>query len=219
MALIENLINKGYLKTVRLIDAFRAIRRRDFLPINLPNRDMLAELDEAISIGFAQTISQPAVVAFMLELLSPQPGQKILDIGYGSGWTTALLAYIASGGGAAGKVVAIERIPELALFGRNNISKYNFINRKIVRYVVGDGSRGYWPQAPYDRILASAAATSIPKTWIKQLKIGGIIVAPQENAIVKITKNSQTITTEERHEGFAFVPLVQGNGKNNRIKS
>lgn len=193
-----------------IVDAFRAIRRRDFLPNNLPNRDMLAELDEAISIGFAQTISQPAVVAFMLELLDPQPGQKILDIGYGSGWTTALLAQIAGKNGAAGKVVAIERIEPLAIFGKGNISKYNFINRRIARTIIGDGSRGYWPQAPYDRILASAAATSIPKTWIKQLKVGGIIVAPQGNAIIKITKNSPTITSEERFEGFAFVPLVQG---------
>jgi len=208
MALIENLIDAGYLKTNRIIEAFRTIRRRDFLPGNLPNKDMLAEYNEAISIGFAQTISQPAVVAFMFELLDPLPGQKILDIGYGSGWTTALLARIVTENGAAGKVVAIERIEELAKFGKNNISKYNFINRRVVKCIFGDGSRGFWPLAPFDRILASAAATAIPRTWIKQLKVGGKIVAPVENAIVKITKNNQTTTTEERYEGFDFVPLV-----------
>jgi protein-L-isoaspartate(D-aspartate) O-methyltransferase len=209
MALIENLINNRYLKTPRIIEAFRAIRRRDFLPQNLSNREMLAELDEAISIGYAQTISQPAVVAFMLELLDPRPGQKILDIGYGSGWTTALLAHIVLQNGANGKVIAVERIPELAEFGKNNISKYDFVEKQTVQCVVGDGTRGYWPKAPFDRILASAAAKTIPETWIKQLKIGGIIVAPVKNAVAKIEKNGDNVFTQKTYEGFAFVPLVQ----------
>ena len=209
MALIENLIDQGYLRTTRIIDAFRAVKRRDFLPDSLPNRDMAAELDEAISIGYAQTISQPVVVAFMLELLDPRPGQKIMDIGYGSGWTTALMARIVSGSNEPGKIIAIERIGELAEFGKINISKYNFVQKGIVECVVADGSRGYWPRAPYDRILASAAAIEIPKTWIKQLKVGGIIVAPEEAAIIKITKNSPNTITETRFEGFAFVPLIQ----------
>ena len=213
MDLIENLIVSGYLKTPRIIEAFKRIKRRDFLPKNLADRETRAELDEAIPIGFGQTISQPAVVAFMLELLDPQPGQKILDIGFGSGWTTALLAHIVSAGGAAGKVVAIERIAALTIFGKANISRYNFINRMVARCITSDGTRGYWPNAPYDRILASAASSSIPKTWIKQLKAGGIIVAPQKNAIVKITKFSSDKIIQEQFEGFVFVPLVQDTEK------
>jgi protein-L-isoaspartate(D-aspartate) O-methyltransferase len=210
MALIENLTDRGYLRSTRIIDAFRAIKRRDFLSANLPNRDMIAELDEAISIGFAQTISQPAVVALMIELLKPMPEQKILDIGYGSGWTSAPLAHIVSAKGARGKVIAIERIPELAKFGKENMDKYGFVARRIIKCVSGDGSKGYVPEQPYDRILASAAGKSIPKEWEQQLKVGGIIVAPVENAIIEITKTSSRTFIDKRYEGFAFVPLVQG---------
>ncbi len=209
MNLIEHLIESGYLKTPRIIAAFRAIKRKDFLPADLPHRHILVELDEAISIGFAQTISQPAVVAFMLELLDPQPGQKILDIGYGSGWTTALLAHIVTQEGKKGKVVAIERIKPLAEFGKENIAKYGFIKNRAVQSVVDDGSKGYEPQAPYDRILASASAQRIPEQWEKQLNSCGIIVAPLESAIVKIEKTKEGIFSENRYEGFAFVPLVQ----------
>lgn len=209
MNLVEHLINSGYLKTPRIIAAFRAIKRRDFLPADLPHRHIIAELDEAIAIGWAQTISQPAVVAFMLELLDPRPGQKILDIGYGSGWTSTLLAHIATQEGAKGKVLAIERIKKLAKFGKENISKYGFIKNRVVQCVIGDGSKGYSPQAPYDRILASAAAAKIPEQWEKQLKIGGIIAAPVENAIIRIEKTKEGIFSENRYEGFAFVPLVQ----------
>lgn len=209
MNLIDHLIESGYLKTPRIIAAFHAIKRKDFLPAHLPQRHIIAEFDEAVSIGWAQTISQPAVVAFMLELLDPQPGQKILDIGYGSGWTSTLLAHIAARNGAKGKVVAIERIKPLAEFGKENIGKYGFIKNRIVQCVIGDGSKGHEAQAPYDRILASAAAQKIPGDWEKQLKTGGIIVAPVENAIIKIEKTKEGIFTESRYEGFAFVPLVQ----------
>ena len=99
---------------------------------------MMAELDEAIPIGWGQTISQPAVVAFMLELLDPQPGQNILDVGYGSGWTTALLACIVSEKGARGMVTGIERIRELADFGRKNVARYGFIdNGAAACYIQG----------------------------------------------------------------------------------
>jgi len=210
MALIDDLINSGYLKTPRVIAAFKAIKRKDFLPADLSHRHIAAELDEAISIGWAQTISQPAVVAFMLELLDPRPGQKILDIGYGSGWTTALLTHIATQNGAKGKVVAIERIKPLAEFGKENIAKYGFVKTRAIQCVIGDGSQGYKPQAPYNRILASAAAEKIPDAWEKQLEIGGIIVAPVKTAIVKIEKTGDNIFNENHYEGFAFVPLVQG---------
>ncbi len=210
MTLIEKLINTGYLKTPRIIEAFEKIKRVDFLPDNLPYKDAVAELDEAISIGFAQTISQPAVVAFMVELLDPRPGQKILDIGYGSGWTTALLARIASANGAGGKVVAIERIKALAEFGKNNIAKYGFTKKNIAKCIAGDGSAGFLPKAPYDRILVSASGSDIPESWIEQLKVGGIIVAPVKNTIAKVVKTGPNSISMQKFDGFAFVPLVQG---------
>ena len=99
MALIDNLIQEGWLKTPRIIEAFRKIKRVDFLPENIKN---LAELNEALPIGYGQTISQPLVVAFMLEQLQPEIGDKILDVGSGSGWTSALLGEIVGGPTKAG---------------------------------------------------------------------------------------------------------------------
>lgn len=215
MNLADKLISGGYLTSPEIIDAFRKIKRKDFLPDNLPRKELIAALDEAISIGFAQTISQPAVVAFMLELLNPAPGQIILDIGYGSGWTTALLAHIASRNGAQGKIFAVERIPELAEFGKKNIAKYNFIKKGAVECITGDGSRGFPPKHPYDRILASASARSIPEQWRKQLKIGGIIVAPIDYSIEKVVKIDNDLFKIQRYEGFVFVPLIEESPKAN----
>ena len=118
MNLIDKLIRDGWLKTPRIIKSFRKIKRIDFLPEEIKN---LAEVDEALPIGFEQTISQPLVVAFMLELLQPEPGNKILDVGSGSGWTNALLGQIV---GSKGRVISLEIIPELKEFGRRNAEKY-----------------------------------------------------------------------------------------------
>src|SRR3989344_3693033 len=172
MNLVDSLIREGWLKTPRIIEAFRKVKRIDFLPEDMKD---LAELNEALPIGSGQTISQPLVVTFMLELLQPQKREKILDIGSGSGWTSALLAYIVSGGELKskikkqkskieGRVIAIEIIPELKEFGERNMAKYNFIERGIVEFILADGSRGYPKEAPFDKILASATAEKIPQS-------------------------------------------------------
>lgn len=113
--LIQKIIDSGYLKSPHIIEAFLAIDRKDFVVSGYQDETYL---NTPLSIGFGQTISQPLTVAFILELLRPQAGEKILDIGSGSGWTTALLAYIVSQK-KKGKVIAIERIPELKKFGEN----------------------------------------------------------------------------------------------------
>lgn len=209
MGLIENLIQQGYLKTPAIIDAFKTIKRADFLPANLAkNRDeleKLAEYDQALPIGRGQTISQPAVVAFMLELLNPQKGNNVLDIGAGSGWTTALLAQIV---GQNGSVTAIERIPELCEFCRRNVEKYNFIKKGIIKVICADGSAGWEQDAPYDRILASAAAEQIPAVWFEQLKENGVLVVPVLNSIWRCQKNLGGKILTEEYPGFIFVPLV-----------
>lgn len=202
MALIENLTKEGWLKTPRIIEAFKKIQRADFLPEDIKN---LAELNEALPIGFGQTISQPLVVAFMIEQLEPQPGDKILDVGSGSGWTSGLLGEIV---GDKGKVIAIEIISELKEFGERNVSKYNFIKKGQVQFICADGSKGYSKEAPFDKILASASAREIPQAWKEQLKIGGRIVTPIGSSIWLFVKKTEKEFQEIEYPGFAFVPLI-----------
>ncbi len=204
MDLIDSLIKEGWLKTPRIIKAFREIKRADFMPDDMKE---LAELNEALPIGFGQTISQPLTVAFMLEQLQPEAGNKILDIGSGSGWTTALLANILGG---KGKVMAIEIVPELKEFGEKNVAKYSFIEKMIAEFICTDGSKGYKKEAPYDKILVSAAVQEkIPQAWKEQLKIGGRIVTPINSSIWTIIKKSETEFEEIEYPGFAFVPLIE----------
>ena len=228
MNLIDSLIGGGWLKTPRIIEAFRRIKRVDFLPKDLED---LAELNEALPIGYGQTISQPLVVAFMLEQLEPKEGDKILDIGSGSGWTSALLKEIVGGkslsAGRQGKVIAIDIIPELVEFGKKNVAKYNFLapyrtegsgagiekglpagRQGIVEFICTDGSKGYKKEAPYDKILASASAQSLPQAWKEQLKIGGRIVTPIDTSIWVFIKKNEEEFEEYEYPGFVFVPLV-----------
>ena len=182
----------------------------------MPEYGGVAYEDHALPIGFGQTISQPLTVAMMLEWLQPKPGQKILDIGCGSGWTTALLSSIV---GKKGKVIGIERIPELVDFARNNMKKC-FMKiastslpaealAKAGTVVQEDGSKGYAKEAPYDRILASAAGKDIPTEWKEQLKVGGRIVAPVKESVSVIDKLSSDKYQTIEHWGFAFVPLIR----------
>lgn len=200
--LLENLIASGYLKTPLLIEAFKKINRADFLPDDLKNE---AGVNAPLPIGFGQTNSQPLTVAFMLELLAPQPGEKILDVGAGSGWTSALLAYCVS---EQGKVYAIERIPELCEFGKNNVAKYNFINKVTVEFACADGTKGWPEKAPFDKIIAAASAQEIPVAWREQLKVNGKMVLPIKNSIWLITKKPADKFSEKEFPGFAFVPLI-----------
>lgn len=212
MNLIDSLIKEGWLKTPRIIEAFRKIKRIDFFPKDLKD---LAELNQALPIGFEQTISQPLVVVFMLEKLEPKKGEKILDIGSGSGWTTALLSEIV---GEKGRVIAIELVPELMEFGKGNVEKYSFVKKGIASFVCADGSK-WRPDAKlypelsggFDKILCSASVRGkIPSIWKDQLKTGGRIVTPIDSSIWLLIKNPQTGDKFEEIEfpGFSFVPLI-----------
>ncbi|MCP6719767.1 MAG: protein-L-isoaspartate O-methyltransferase [Patescibacteria group bacterium] len=203
--LIKSLVDDGYLKTPSIIEAFQKINRVDFVPEDLKE---VAYENNPLPIGYEQTISQPLTVAFMLELLEPKKGEKILDIGAGSGWQTALLAHIVADGG--GKVIAIERIPELKTIAEENVAKYNFLEKDVVQIIQGDGSKGRKDKAPYDKIIAAASADKIPSAWKEQLKIGGRIVAPVGQSIVMIEKTEQNQFAQKQYFGFSFVPLVKG---------
>lgn len=216
MNLVDELKQQGWLRTPRLIEAFRQIKRVDFLP---EEEKALAEVNAALPIGQGQTISQPLVVAFMLELLQPEPGDKILDIGSGSGWTTAILAYVVSQNRRKqksksknqkrGKVTAIEIIPELKEFGEKNVRKYNFIEKGIAQFILGDGSKGYKEEALFNKILCSAEVQGqLPRAWQRQLKIDGRLVTPIASSIWLFIKKSETEFEEREYPGFAFVPLT-----------
>lgn len=206
--LIEELVRDGYLRTPAIIEAFKKIDRAKFVPE--------AELSHAyenrpLSLQSGQTISQPLTVAFMLELLAPKRGEKILDVGAGSGWQTALLAELV---GETGRVIALERLENLREFAAANVARFGFIESGVARVVHADASKGYAPEAPYDKIIAAATTPHIPAAWREELKVGGRIVAPVREAIVVLEKTAPDEFEESKFEGFRFVPLISRLGDN-----
>lgn len=178
--------------------AFHAVPREAFLPIEVRPQ---THKDEALPIGYGQTNSQPYTVEHMLRWLEVQAGQKILDVGSGSGWTSALLSVLA---GPKGKIYAVEKIPELVDFGRKNCGRLGITN---ARFFEAGNTLGLPKHAPYDRILVSAAANNVPSNLVKQLKPQGKMVIPVGNTVLEITKSGDDIETIS-HPGFVFVPLV-----------
>jgi len=208
MSLINQLIDQGYLKTEAIINAFKKVKRSDFVK---PEDKEYFEVNAPLSIGYGQTISQPLTVAFMIELLEPKPGEKILDVGSGSGWTAAILSEIV---GLTGKVYGVERIIDLANFAKTNIAKYNFIKKGVAQIFCSDGYQGLPDFAPFDKIIVAAAAEAVPEKLLEQLKIGGKIVIPigqqyESQDIVVIEKVSSNKFKEKKYPGFIFVPLVK----------
>ena len=205
---VEQLIADKVIKNELLVEAFRAINRQDFVR---PEDKFEAEANAPLSIGCGQTISQPFTVAMMLEWLDPQPGERVLDVGSGSGWQTALLAQVVSRK-PGGQVVAIERVPELKEFGEKNVAKYNYVSSGLARCVLGDGGFGYPASAPYNRIVVAAAAAHVPPPLLDQLAVGGRLVMPLgddwSQTIVVVDKIGEKQYKEERHPGFIFVPLI-----------
>lgn len=202
--LANQLIKDGYLKSDLVIDAFSEIGRVEFVPAEL---EFVADSDVALPIGYGQTVSQPTTVAIMLELLAAERGQKVLDVGSGSGWTTALLSYIV---GSEGKVIAIERIEELCEMGEKNVDKFGYVKKGIAQFHKVDGNNGFPEEAPYDRILVSAMAPEVPEELKKQLKVGGKMVIPTKNSLYFLERKTETEFYEEQFPGFAFVPLIIG---------
>ncbi len=197
-SLINHLINRGVLKSSNIIEAFRHIDRANF--VLDPTVSDVYE-DYPLQIGYQQTISQPTTVAMMLEMLSPREGDDILDIGSGSGWTTALLSFIV---GDKGSVTGLERVDSLVNFGNTNLKKYRFKNSKIIQARDKLGIVG----KEFDRILVSAAANEFPYSLVEQLKMGGKLVIPVKNSIYEITKEKNGELTSLEHYGFRFVPLI-----------
>ncbi len=174
--------------------AFLAADRRCFVPSG--GRGVCYE-DHPLPIGGGQTISQPTTVARMLELLGVRPGQRVLDVGSGSGWTTALLAELV---GEHGRVFGVERLPVLVQQGTRNIAGWR--NASISQAT----ALGLPGEAPFDRILVSAAAGELPRELVGQLREGGVIVLPIKNSVWRVTRQADGLGKEE-YPGYVFVPL------------
>ena len=183
-----------------LDQAFDDTPRVAFLP---EGSQPYADMDEALVIGYGQTNSQPTVVRWMLEWLNPQPGDKVLDVGSGSGWTSALLARLV---GPQGRVYAVERIPELVQFGQDNCERIGIDN---VTFTQSGDMFGLPSESPFDRILVSASADSLPDELVDQLKPGGTMVIPVRNDILEIKKRPSGTVHTNTHSGFIFVSLLR----------
>jgi protein-L-isoaspartate(D-aspartate) O-methyltransferase len=184
---------------LNISDVMSQTNRAHFLPRNLKTE---ANVDAPISIGYSQTNSQPTVVKMMLEWLQVQPGHRVLDVGSGSGWTTALLSKLV---GKTGRVYAVEKVPALVKFGRHNCQKANCHN---VRFFEAENTIGLIKFSPYDRILVSASAERIPHELLSQLKVHGIAVIPVDTSIQVIKKMDDRHYESTVHEGYRFVPLT-----------
>lgn len=183
-----------------LMDFVKQLDRGFFLDAEL--RD-LADLDEPLPIGFGQTISQPSLVWEMTFLLSPDKESRVLEIGTGSGYQTALLAQFSK------EVYTIERIPELGQKARKRLESLGYTN---IIYRTGDGSEGWRAYAPYDRIIVTAAAEEVPKELLEQLNAGGTMIIPVGPSSVQelqhITKDQEGKVQIRTIEKVRFVELL-----------
>ena len=197
--LIKYLTESGYLKTKEIINAFKKVPRQDFVPSKFKK---YAYIDEPLPTLKGQTISQPATIATMTEALKPKKDDKILEIGAGSGYQSAILSEIV---GSDGKVITIEILKELYKYAKEKLSKY-----KNVMIIYGDGSLGYEQEKPYDGIIVTASAPCVPEPLKEQLKIGGRLVIPvgvYAQKMLLLTKTKRGF--EETDLGyFMFVPLT-----------
>ncbi len=199
---VENLVREGIIRSEAVRRAFLKFPRYLFVEEQYKK---YAHLDEPLPIPAGQTISAPHMVAIMLELADLKPGMNVLEIGTGSGWNASLMAELVKR-----DIYTIERIPELAEFARRNLERAGVKN---VHVILSDGSRGFPPKAPYDRIIVTAGAPDIPKPLVEQLKPGGKLIIPVGSYhlwqnLLEVIKREDGSIKVKNHGGVAFVPLI-----------
>ena len=202
--MVERLRDHYQIRDSKVLDAMRFIPRHAFVPDALQTR---AYGDHALPINASQTISQPYIVARMTELLEVNKDSRVLEIGAGSGYQTAVLAKV------AGQVYAIERIGDLARTAQSRIRELGIHNATVKCF---DGTLGWAANAPYDAILVAAGGPNIPKPLVAQLKPGGRLVVPvgttrESQRLVRVVKTDSG-SKEEDHGACAFVPLIGQHG-------
>ncbi|MDX5338373.1 MAG: protein-L-isoaspartate(D-aspartate) O-methyltransferase [Cyclobacteriaceae bacterium] len=201
-ALVQEIKSKG-IKSERVLEAINTLPRHFFFDSALISH---AYEDKAFPIGEGQTISQPYTVAFQTELLDIKPGDKVLEIGTGSGYQASILHLLGA------EVYTIEY--QKKLFEKTQ----KFLARLGIEMNLfyGDGTGGLPQHAPFDKIIVTAGAPVVPEALIQQLKVGGVLVIPvgdrKRQTMVKITKKSSKEIQREEFEGFAFVPLLGKDG-------
>ena len=202
--MLEGLRSRG-VRDPRVLTAMAVVPRERFVP---PAERLHAYADRALPAGAGQTISQPLMVGLMLQLLAPDPGDRVLDIGTGTGYQAAVLAAM----GCA--VTGIERIAELATDARLRLGELGFGDRVEVR--VGDGSRGDPSGAPWARIVVAAATPAIPNALADQLADGGRLVipvgSPREQDLILVERHGDRLA-QSNHGHCSFVPLVRSAGR------
>ena len=204
-AMVERQIESRGITDPQILEAFRAVPREAFISEEYAD---LAYGDHPLPIEAGQTISQPDIVALMIKAAEIKPGDKVLEVGAGSGYAAAVISRI------AGKVVAIERQRELVKIAQQRIARLGYDNVKIVE---GDGTRGCPEEAPFDAILAAASGSHLPPQWVEQLAEGGRIVMPVGDPgwiqkLVKVTKGPGGNLITEDLGGVRFVPLIGEEG-------
>ena len=197
--LINELREKG-IKDESILSAFDAVPRHYFLDTTFAEQ---AYSNMPFQIGSGQTISHPYTVAFQTQLLDLKKGEKVLEIGTGSGFQTAILAELGI------KVFSIERHRELHLKAKLILQKLKY----SARLSFGDGFKGLPTFAPFDKVIITCGAPFVPQELVKQLKIGGIMIIPvgegAKQLMYRITKISETETTQEELGVFSFVPMLE----------
>jgi protein-L-isoaspartate(D-aspartate) O-methyltransferase len=199
-AMVERLRTHYRISDERVLSVMQRLPRHQFLPAALAAQ---AYKDNAVPIGGGQTISQPFIVARMTELLALKGDEKVLEIGAGSGYQSAILASLAR------KVFAIERLPQLAAEAEQRLRALGLRN---ITVKTADGTEGWDTYRPFDAILVAAGGPVIPEPLIAQLKTGGKLVIPVGNEersqrLVLVTKTALSYTTED-HGPVSFVPLI-----------
>ena len=203
--MVERQLRARGIRDERLLAAFEVVPREQFIE---PELAPDAYSDGPLPIGCGQTISQPYIVALMIEAAGVAPSDTVLEVGAGSGYAAAILARL------AGSVIAVERVPELAAAARGRLVRLGFDN---VRVVEGDGTLGWIEEAPYDAILAAASGRDVPQSLIAQLAPGGRLVMPvgargSGQQLIKLTKATNGSITQEWLCAVRFVPLIGAEG-------
>lgn len=230
--LVKYLVDEEYLKTPEIIRAFELIDRAKFLGSKYQGE--AAYQDIAVTLDSGEAVFHPSTVAQMIELLEPKPGDKVLEIGIGSGWQTAIIACIASNFStfknqiesagelpndgdkiiskqadfSLGGIVSLGRYKVIIEQAERNLNEYGFVRDGIARVVRRDIVFGYSKEAPYDKIISNACPNMIPRKWKENLKVGGKLVTPFGQSLLVLEKTGKDTFKKSSYFGFTFPMTV-----------